>query len=104
MTLLIQIKSLIFSFLYGIFFAFTYKLNYKYLMCNIKILKTLLSFFFIFDHVLLYFILLSLINNGILHLYFLITFILGNIFFVYLFDNNKKIKLTKKNSNDILKL
>lgn len=93
MTLIIQIKSLAFSFLYGIFFAFTYKINYKYLMSNFKIFNLILSLFFIFDHVLLYFILISLINNGILHLYFFITFILGNIFYVYLFDNNIKNKI-----------
>ena len=89
MILIIQIKSLAFSFLYGIFFAFTYKINYKYLMSGMKVFKLILSLFFIFDHILLYFILLSQINNGILHLYFLFTFVLGNIFYVYLFD--KKI-------------
>lgn len=96
MTLIIQIKSLAFSFLYGIFFAFTYKLNYKYLMSNMKFFKFILSLFFIFDHILLYFVLISLINNGILHLYFLFTFILGNIFYVYLFDNNKANKIDLK--------
>ena len=93
MILIIQIKSLAFSFLYGIFFAFTYKLNYKYLMSNMKFFKVTLSLFFIFDHVLLYFVLISLINNGILHLYFLFTFVLGNIFYVYLFDNRKTNKI-----------
>lgn len=88
MTLILQIKALAFSFLYGIFFAFTYKINYKYLMLNNLVFKIIMSFFFILDHILLYFVLLSLINNGILHLYFLITFILGNIFFVYLFDKH----------------
>lgn len=89
MTLIIQIKSLAFSFLYGVFFAFTYKLNYKYLTSNMKFFKIILSLFFIFDHVLLYFVLISKINNGILHLYFLFTFIIGNIFYVYLFDSNR---------------
>lgn len=93
MTLIIQIKSLAFSFLYGIFFAFTYKINYKYLMINNTLFKIIISFFFILDHILLYFVLLSIINNGILHLYFLLSFIIGNIFYVYLFDNKKINKI-----------
>ena len=93
MTLILQIKSLLFSFLYGIFFAFTYKVNYRYLTSNSKILKIILCFLFVLDHILLYFVLITKINNGILHLYFLFSFIFGNIFYVYLFDSNKKNKI-----------
>ena len=86
MILLTQIRSLCFSFIYGIFFSFTFKINYKYFVSNSLFFKIILSFLFIIDHVLLYFILISKINNGIIHIYFLILFVLGMIFYVYLFD------------------
>ena len=97
MILDLQIRSLAFSFIYGIFFAFTYKINYKYLINNIFFFKLILSFLFTLDHILLYFILITKINNGILHIYFLLTFIIGIIFYIYLFDRQliNKIDLKK---------
>ena len=94
MTLILQIKSLAFSFLYGIFFAFTYKYNYRFLTSRNLFFKIIVSFFFVIDHILLYFVLISKINNGILHLYFFFMFILGIIFYVYLFDSNKQNKMS----------
>lgn len=93
MTLILQIKSLAFSFLYGIFFAFTYKYNYRFLTSKNLFFKIIVNFFFVIDHILLYFVLISKINNGILHLYFFFMFILGIIFYVYLFDSNKQNKI-----------
>ena len=93
MTLILQIKSLDFSFLYGIFFAFTYKYNYRFLTSKNLFFKIIVNFFFVIDHILLYFVLISKINNGILHLYFFFMFILGIIFYVYLFDSNEQNKI-----------
>lgn len=93
MTLILQIKSLAFSFLYGIFFAFTYKYNYRFLTSKNLFFKIIVNFFFVIDHILLYFVLISKINNGILHLYFFFMFILGIIFYVYLFDSNEQNKI-----------
>ncbi len=93
MTLILQIKSLAFSFLYGIFFAFTYKYNYRFLTSKNLFFKIIVIFFFVIDHILLYFVLISKINNGILHLYFFFMFVLGIIFYVYLFDSNKQNKI-----------
>ena len=93
MTLILQIKSLAFSFLYGIFFAFTYKYNYRFLTSKNLFFKIIVIFFFVVDHILLYFVLISKINNGILHLYFFFMFVLGIIFYVYLFDSNKQNKI-----------
>lgn len=87
MSLILQIKALAFSFIYGIFFAFTYKMNYKYLTTKNLFFKIVISFLFILDHVLLYFSLLTLINNAMLHFYFFISFIIGIIFYRYFFDN-----------------
>ena len=93
MILIIQIRSLVFSFIYGMFFSFTYKINYKFLISNVLFFKIVLSFIFVLDHILLYFILISKINNGILNFYFLISFILGIIFYIYLFDRSKLNKI-----------
>ena len=93
MILIIQIKSILFSFIYGIFFEFMYKINYKFLLPNNLFLKIIINMLFIIDNVLLYFILISKINGGILHLYFFIFLILGVLFYLYLFDNKRFRKI-----------
>jgi len=80
MNLIIQIQTLVFSFVYGMFFQYTVCLNYKYLVKSNTYVKILVNFLFVIDHVLLYFFLLLKINNGILHLYFFISFLLGIVF------------------------
>ena len=61
----IQIKSIIFSFLYGMFFSFLLNLNYKYIYYSKGVFKILVNVFFVVDNVFLYFIILRYINNGI---------------------------------------
>ena len=73
----IQIKSIVFSFLYGIFFSFLLNINYKFIYYSKGIIKILINIFFIVDNVFLYFILLRFINNGIVHFYFLLSLFLG---------------------------
>ena len=73
----IQIKSIIFSFLYGIFFSFVTNLNYKHIYYSKGILRIITNILFIFDNVLIYFILLRYINDGILHYYFLLSLVIG---------------------------
>lgn len=77
MLLNIQIYSLLFNFLYGIFFSFILDFHYKF-TCkrNVKI-KLLLNFLFIINNIFLYFIILRKINGGILHIYFLLVFLLA---------------------------
>jgi len=75
----IQIKSIIFSFIYGIFFSFLLNLNYKFIYYSKGILKILINIFFVVDNVLLYFIILKFLNNGIIHFYFLLSLFLGFI-------------------------
>lgn len=93
MILIEQIRSLALSFLYGMFFAFSYKINYKYLYSNSVFFKLILIFLFMLDHILLYFILISKINNGIIHIYFLLIFIFGILFYIYLFDKQTLNKI-----------
>lgn len=83
MSLKLQIISLIVSFLYGIFFSFLLNINYKIIYNNKIIIKIIGTFLFIIFNSLLYFYLLLKINNGIVHIYLLLSllvgFILGNI-------------------------
>ena len=104
MILILQIKSLLFSFIYGMFFSFTFFINKKLLLSKNIIFKIIINILFIVDHVLIYFLLIKIINNSILHIYMFFTFLLGIIFYLYYFTLNKKIKLTNKKNWHILKL
>ena len=73
----IQIISVFISYLYGIFFSILLNLNSKYIYNTKKIKKILFNFIFVFDNVLLYFIILRHINDCILHYYFIIALFLG---------------------------
>lgn len=77
MILSTQIKSFIISFIYGIIYATLFNLNYKVLFFNKKSLIILTNIFFNFDIFLLYFLLLRMINNGVVHIYFLMLLLLG---------------------------
>ena len=89
----IQIKSIIYSFIYGCIFSLLLNINYKYIYYSKGIKKILINVFFIIDNVLLYFLILRYINNGIFHFYFLLSIILGFILVNYM--TTKKIKLFK---------
>lgn len=73
-----QIKTIIFSIIYGIFFSCLIDVNHKYLTKN-KIINIIITFIFIIISVLIYFILLRKINNGIFNNYEIICIILGFI-------------------------
>lgn len=80
MALEVQIQSLIFSFVYGLFFSFTINLNYKYLFLGKVYWRIMINFLFLLDHTFLYFILLRLINHGVLHFYFFLMLLFGFLF------------------------
>ncbi len=77
MNIKIQIISIIFSFVFGIIFSLLTNLNYKYLFSKNKVYKVFFTFIYILDATLLYFIIIKKINNGIVHLYFLLFIGLG---------------------------
>lgn len=77
MELRIQLLSLFVSFIFGIFLFFMVKLNYKYLFSNFNKKRIFFNFIFSLDFSLLYFLVLYYINDGILHLYFLLLIIFG---------------------------
>ena len=93
MILRIQIYSLLFSFFYGIFVFFLLELNYKLLYTGKMLYKIIISFLFVMFISLLYFYGLLKINNGIIHIYFLIVMFTGYMlsFVIY-----RKIHCKKK--------
>ena len=94
MSLNIQIYSFIYSFVFGIIVAFLFKFIYKYLYLVQKIYRLLNSFLFITIISLIYFKIMYIINNGIVHLYFLLTTILT---FIITYNNlQKKCKKNEK--------
>ena len=80
MRLDIQIYSFIYSLLFGMFFSLLLELFNK-LVCSFKIVKkSFFSFIFVFITSLCYFLGLLWINNGVLHIYFIVCLICGFIF------------------------
>lgn len=77
MELKVQLLSLFVSFLFGIFLFLMFKLNYKYLFLSSNKKKIFFNFIFCFDLSLLYFLILYYLNNGSLHLYFLLLIVFG---------------------------
>lgn len=87
MNLIIQIRALFLSFLYGIIFNILFITNKNLLLSKNKIFKIIINILFMIDNVLIYFILLRFINKNILHYTFFIMFILGFLFSNYYFMN-----------------
>ena len=77
MILEIQIKTLIFSFLFGIYFSYMIRINYKYIFSLKKIYRILGTILLVSVNVLLYFIILLKINNGLIHIYSLFMIVFG---------------------------
>ena len=65
MILIVQIKSLIMSFIYGGLFAIIIHVTEPYLFWNIKVIKSILIFGLTIICALIYFLMLIKINNGI---------------------------------------
>ena len=79
MKLLIQIKSLLFSFIFGFLLYIILTLFNRKIVKN-KIIKRTCLFFIILLLFLLYYIILIKINNGYLHVYFIVEIGLGSCF------------------------
>ena len=77
MTLKTQVISLVVSFLYGIFFSIFLNINYKIIYNNKKIYQIGGTFIFILLNVLLYFLIIKKINNGVIHIYCIMSIIFG---------------------------
>ena len=84
MELNVQIYSLFFSFIFGcilnVLLDFFNRFNNKQKL----FIKIIFSFLFVLILSLSYFIILIYINNGYLHVYFLISIMVGYIFIYYI--------------------
>ena len=85
----LQLKTLIFSFFFGMLFYYLAKYN----LFLIKNMKYFITFILVIDSVLLYMYLLFKINHGIYHIYFFFMFALG--FWLISLFNPKIVKLCK---------
>lgn len=94
MNLNVQLCLVIFSFIYGIAFSILLDINFKYMKSKTLFINIILSFMFSINSVLIYFIFLKKLNNGILHFYSFIIIILGFFVshFTLLFLENKTEK------------
>lgn len=79
MDLEIQIQSIVFSFVFGLFLSLIYNLFYFFLYNNFLILKILSNIIYSISMSLLYFNINYLINSGIIHPYFILLIIIGFI-------------------------
>lgn len=93
MNLEIQLKLILFSFVFGAFLALMIDLNRKFLYSSQIIYKIIFTFFFVIVNAFLYFIILQKINNGIIHIYSIFCIIFG--FFTEHIIRKKVVKLKK---------
>lgn len=93
MILKVQILSFLFCFIYGVFYYLFFRVSRMYLVFGKILNKLFYNFLFMVINVFLFFILLIMFNNGILHLYFFFFFFFGFIIGHWLFTFIKcKIK------------
>ena len=84
-----QVLAIFFSFIFGSLLSCLYNFNYKLLFNKRKIVKIIFNIIFIFDLVLIYFLVMRKINNAIIHPYFYLLIALG--FFTF-FNLTKKLR------------
>lgn len=89
MELSVQLQVLTVSFVYGMLISYLLNIQYNFLFESKSFYKILVTTLFVFDIVLLYFLIIRIIDNGIFHIYFLFLLIIGFIFGNYLVKKNK---------------
>lgn len=90
MTLEIQIFTLLYSFLFGIFYSIGYVIFKKWLYHRIWIIKMITNFLFCFSMMFLYYLVIEKVNGGILHPYGIISSFVGFCLGYLLFTKYKK--------------
>lgn len=78
MSIIVQIKTILFSIVYGVFFSFIVGVNYKYIVDK-GIFSLILSSMLVLVLTFLYFIILRYINFGIFHYIEILSIIFGFI-------------------------
>lgn len=106
MALRTQIISLLFSFVFGIFFSICTNLNYRYLFTKKLMFKIIITGVYIMDCSLLYFLLMKKLNQGIINYYFILFVALGYLFsflkinkYVNILKSKISVKMKKKSKN-----
>lgn len=75
----LQLLSFLVSFIYGIFFYITSKLNNKLIKNKSILFQYIITMLYIINLVLLYVIIIYKTNKGIFHIYFIILLVIGYI-------------------------
>ena len=89
-SLNIQLKLIIFSFIFGFFFSLLLEIfNIKTEKCK-QVIKIFSSFVLVLMMSIIYFIGIQKIGNEILHLYSILCIVLGFIFYNIIAKYNKK--------------
>ena len=89
-SLNIQLKLIIFSFIFGFFFSLLLEIfNIKTEKCK-QVIKIFSSFVLVLMMSIIYFIGIQKIGNAILHLYSILCIVLGFIFYNIIAKYNKK--------------
>ena len=96
MSLDTQILSILFSFGYGILVSYLFNLNYNFIYLNSFLYRLVINILFCIDLALVYFLLMKVINYGVIHIYFVLAFLGGFIFFVNRYKFLRKLIKVKK--------
>lgn len=96
MDLKIQLLSILFSFGFGILSSYLYNLSYNFIYKTSILYKIVINLLFCINLGLIYFLLLKIINNGVIHIYFILSFILGFGLFVNKYDFIRNVFKVKK--------
>lgn len=81
MILNMQIKTILASVIFGIFFKFILNINQRIVYKKNIFIKIIGTFFLTFLNTILYFIIIMKINNAVFHIYEILCIILGMIIF-----------------------
>lgn len=96
MDLKLQILSILFSFGYGIISSYLYNLNYNFIHNTTILYKLVINILFCVNLGLIYFILIKVINYGVVHIYFVFSFIVGFVLFVNRYKFLRNVFKVKK--------
>lgn len=96
MDLKLQILSILFSFGYGIISSYLYNLNYNFIHDTTILYKLVINILFCVNLGLIYFILIKVINYGVVHIYFVFSFIVGFVLFVNKYNFLRNVFKVKK--------
>lgn len=97
MDLTTQIMSLIFSFGYGIIVSYLFNLNYNFIYKSSILYKIVINILFCINLGLIYFLLIKVINYGVIHIYFVLMFLLGFSLFAKKYEYMRRFIQVKSN-------